>query len=204
MALYRYEDFRKAQGLETGLLDFMQSAYDAGAKLSEWPWETLERRADRRPLREAKKKSDLLTEPYNDPVKRILPTLLLCSMVGACAGRGPRPTTPTTTPAPPPSPRHHPGGTGVLVWPGGSGPSHRERRADGSGRVHRRAPDLPFRNIPSRHGRGERPQRDGRGQRSGALRWGADPGSVYGAAQALDIVRRGVAQVRIEGDPSRS
>ena len=43
-ALYRYEDFRKAQDPETALLEFMQSAYDAGAKLSKWPRETLERK----------------------------------------------------------------------------------------------------------------------------------------------------------------
>jgi hypothetical protein len=44
MALYRYEDFRTARDPEAALLDFMQSAYDAGAKLSEWPREALERR----------------------------------------------------------------------------------------------------------------------------------------------------------------
>ena len=44
MALFRYEDFRKAQDPETALLDFMQSAYDGSAKLSQWPRETLERK----------------------------------------------------------------------------------------------------------------------------------------------------------------
>lgn len=44
MALYRYEDFRTARDPEADLLDFMQSAYEAGAKLSQWPREALERK----------------------------------------------------------------------------------------------------------------------------------------------------------------
>jgi len=45
MALYRYEDFRTAPDPSADLLEFMQSAYEAGAKLSQWPREQLERRS---------------------------------------------------------------------------------------------------------------------------------------------------------------
>lgn len=43
MALYKYEDLRKEVDPEVALLEFMQSAYDAGAALGRWPRETLER-----------------------------------------------------------------------------------------------------------------------------------------------------------------
>ncbi|MBD3258470.1 hypothetical protein GF377_08550 [candidate division GN15 bacterium] len=39
MALLRYEDFRHADDPRRALLDFLQSAYDAGAKLAGWPRE---------------------------------------------------------------------------------------------------------------------------------------------------------------------
>jgi hypothetical protein len=37
--MYRYEDFRTASDPVAALLDFLQSSYDAGAKLSGWPGE---------------------------------------------------------------------------------------------------------------------------------------------------------------------
>jgi len=37
MALYRYENFRTADDPAGALLNFLQSAYDAGAKLAGWP-----------------------------------------------------------------------------------------------------------------------------------------------------------------------
>jgi len=37
LALYRYEDFRNAADPAAALLDFLQSSYDAGAKLAGWP-----------------------------------------------------------------------------------------------------------------------------------------------------------------------
>ena len=45
MALYRYEDFRTARDPEAALLDFLQSAYEGGARLAQWPREGLERRS---------------------------------------------------------------------------------------------------------------------------------------------------------------
>ncbi len=37
MALYRYSDFLKSENPRQNLLDFLQSAYDAGTTLAEWP-----------------------------------------------------------------------------------------------------------------------------------------------------------------------
>jgi len=37
MALYKYEDFRAAKDPTRSLLDFLQSSYDAGARLAKWP-----------------------------------------------------------------------------------------------------------------------------------------------------------------------
>ncbi|MBD3298904.1 MAG: hypothetical protein GF341_09635 [candidate division Zixibacteria bacterium] len=37
MALYRYSDFRNSDNPRQSLLDFLQSAYDAGTTLGEWP-----------------------------------------------------------------------------------------------------------------------------------------------------------------------
>ncbi len=42
MALYRYEDFRQAADSQTDLLEFLQTTYEAGAKLAQWPRENLE------------------------------------------------------------------------------------------------------------------------------------------------------------------
>jgi hypothetical protein len=42
MALYRYEDLRSADDPRTALLEFLQSAYQAGASLAQWPREELE------------------------------------------------------------------------------------------------------------------------------------------------------------------
>jgi len=42
MALYRYEDFRTAADPTGALLEFLQSSYDAGAKLAKWPRDDLE------------------------------------------------------------------------------------------------------------------------------------------------------------------
>ena len=44
LALYRYEDFRSAADPQAALLDFLQSTYDAGARLADWPTGKLERR----------------------------------------------------------------------------------------------------------------------------------------------------------------
>jgi len=42
MALFKYEDFRKAGNPKAELLDFLQSSYEAGAKLANWPMKDLE------------------------------------------------------------------------------------------------------------------------------------------------------------------
>ncbi|UCE01332.1 MAG: hypothetical protein JSW67_08490 [Candidatus Latescibacterota bacterium] len=42
MALLRYEDFRRAKDPRAALLDFLQSSYEAAAKLAEWPRAQLE------------------------------------------------------------------------------------------------------------------------------------------------------------------
>lgn len=119
-------------------------------------------------------------------------------MVGACAGRGPRPTTPTGTPAPPPSP-----GTiqeGLASWYG----LEEEGRPTASGEP--MDPDgftaahltYPFgtllRVTDEESGRSVMVVVNDRGPFVGERILDLS----YGAAQALDIVRRGVAQVRIE------
>lgn len=43
MALLRYDDFRAAPDPRVALLEFLQSSYEAGAKLAKWPREDLER-----------------------------------------------------------------------------------------------------------------------------------------------------------------
>jgi hypothetical protein len=43
MALLRYDDFRTASDPRAALLDFLQSSYEAGAKLAQWPRDELER-----------------------------------------------------------------------------------------------------------------------------------------------------------------
>ena len=43
MALYRYEDWRKAADPEQALLDFLQSSYEAGADKAKWDRRALER-----------------------------------------------------------------------------------------------------------------------------------------------------------------
>jgi hypothetical protein len=45
MALYRYDDFRHADDPRGALLAFLESAYEAGAALADWPRAELERRA---------------------------------------------------------------------------------------------------------------------------------------------------------------
>ena len=44
MALLKYEDFRRSEKPRETLLDFLQSSYEAGAKLAGWPREDLEKR----------------------------------------------------------------------------------------------------------------------------------------------------------------
>src|SRR5690606_36863793 len=41
MAILRYEDFRNAANPHQQLLDFMESAYQAGARLAHWPIDEL-------------------------------------------------------------------------------------------------------------------------------------------------------------------
>lgn len=135
---------------------------------------------------------------YNDAVKRILPTLLLCGMVGACAGRGPRPTAPPTTPVPPPSP-----GTiqeGLASWygleeAGRPTASGEPMDPDGFTAAHLTFPfGTLLRVTDEENGRSVMVVVNDRGpfvdNRILDL--------SYGAAQALDMVGRGVAPVRIE------
>jgi len=42
--LLRYDDVRSASSPEQALLEFFQSTYEAGARLSQWDREALERR----------------------------------------------------------------------------------------------------------------------------------------------------------------
>ncbi|HEX9723397.1 MAG TPA: septal ring lytic transglycosylase RlpA family protein [Vicinamibacteria bacterium] len=131
-------------------------------------------------------------------MKRILSTLLLCSMVGACAGRGPRPTAPPSVPAPPPAP-----GTiqeGLASWYG----------LDEAGRPTASGEPMDPEAFTAAHltfpfGTLLRVT-DGDSGRS-VMVVVNDRGPFvdnrildlsYGAARALDMVRRGVAPVRIE------
>ncbi|MGH7248311.1 MAG: DUF5996 family protein [Pseudomonadota bacterium] len=47
--LMRYDDARHAESPETALLDFAQSAYDAGARLGNWDRAALERPVESAP-----------------------------------------------------------------------------------------------------------------------------------------------------------
>jgi len=131
-------------------------------------------------------------------VKRTLPTLLLCSLLGACAGRAPRPTAPPSTPAPPPTP-----GTiqqGLASWYG----LEEKGRATASGepmdpeRFTAAHLTFPFgtllRVTDEETGRSVMVVVNDRGPFVGERILDLS----YGAAKALEIVQRGVAPVRIE------
>ncbi|MGH9461241.1 MAG: septal ring lytic transglycosylase RlpA family protein [Vicinamibacteria bacterium] len=131
-------------------------------------------------------------------MKRILPTLLLCAMAGACAGRRPRPTAPPSAPAPPPAP-----GTiqeGLASWYGldeAGRPTASGETMD-PGAFTAAHLTFPFGTLLR--------VTDGENGRS-VMVVVNDRGPFvdnrildlsYGAAKALDMVGRGVAAVRIE------
>jgi len=131
-------------------------------------------------------------------VQRILPTLLLCSIIAGCAGRSPRPTAPPGMPAPPPAP-----GTiqeGLASWygleeAGRPTASGEPMDPDGFTAAHLTFPfGTLLRVTDAQNGRSVMVVVNDRGpfvkERILDL--------SYGAAQALDMVRRGVAPVRIE------
>lgn len=119
-------------------------------------------------------------------------------MVGACAGRGPRPTAPPSPPAPPPSP-----GTiqqGLASWygleeAGRPTASGEPMDPDGFTAAHLTFPfGTLLRVTDEENGRSVMVVVNDRGPFVGNRVLDLS----YGAAKALDMVRRGIAPVRIE------